>query len=129
MLPNPSSHRSPVHHSTFIWLTLVWQHVNCYVSFRSQPCLCVMSHIVLQVGADVAHVKGPDGGPLEIAATKWCARLLEQLGLQGPRANLEVTLGGAHHVDPRLLAAARICVAQSQAEIEVWAHACVVQLF
>jgi hypothetical protein len=67
----------------------------------------------------VAHVKGPGGGPLEIGVEKWRPCLLEQLGLQGPKANPEVTLGGPQHVDTRLLAAARICVAQSQAEIEV----------
>lgn len=66
----------------------------------------------------MARARDADGKPLDIVAAKWQSKWLSQLGLSGPGANLEVSLGGPQHVDSRLLAASRILVAKSEAEVE-----------
>ncbi len=38
---------------------------------------------------------------------------------EGTVLNTEVTFGGPQHIDPRLLAATRVLVAQSQEEVQV----------
>ena len=67
----------------------------------------------------VAGVEGTEGEPLDLHPAAWQRALLAQLRLEGPGANTEVTFGGPQHVDPRLLAGARILVAQSEEEVKV----------
>ncbi|KAL6746522.1 hypothetical protein V8C86DRAFT_2940393 [Haematococcus lacustris] len=73
---------------------------------------------LIQVGVELARVYGPDQKPLELQPSRWQSRVLAQLGLQGPGANLEVTLGGSQLVDPRLVAATRVLLARSEAELQ-----------
>ncbi len=71
----------------------------------------------LQSGADMAGVK--DGGEaLEISRPPWKRAVLAQLEVEGPEADLEVGLGGPQHVEPRLLAAARVLVAVQPNEVQ-----------
>ncbi|GFH20538.1 NADPH:adrenodoxin mitochondrial isoform X1 [Haematococcus lacustris] len=74
---------------------------------------------LIQVGVELARVYGPDQKPLELQPSRWQSRVLAQLGLQGPGANLEVTLGGSQLVDPRLVAATRVLLARSEAELQL----------
>lgn len=66
----------------------------------------------------MGRAKGEDGKPLDINVEGWKGKWLAQLGLTGPNANTEVSFGGASHVDPRLLAAARVLAACKQSDIE-----------
>jgi hypothetical protein len=60
-----------------------------------------------------------DGGEaLEISRPPWKRAVLAQLELEGPGANLEVGLGGPQHVEPRLLAAARVLAAVQPSEVQ-----------
>ena len=67
----------------------------------------------------VANVEAADGEPLELRPASWQRSLLAQLKLEGPGSNTEVTFGGPQHIDPRLLAGARILVGQSEEDIQV----------
>ena len=67
----------------------------------------------------VASVEDSSGEPLELRPASWQRVLLAQLKLEGPEANTEVTFGGPQHIDARLLAGARILVAQSEEEVQV----------
>mmetsp|Transcript_24988 Transcript_24988/g.54325 ORF Transcript_24988/g.54325 Transcript_24988/m.54325 type:complete len:401 (+) Transcript_24988:697-1899(+) len=72
---------------------------------------------LLQTGALIANVRDGDKD-VDIRVAGWQRKILADLQLDGPGANLEVTLGGEQHVDPRLLAAARVLLAKSEAEIQ-----------
>ncbi|KAJ9518421.1 hypothetical protein QJQ45_018445, partial [Haematococcus lacustris] len=61
---------------------------------------------------ELARLYGPDQKSL------WRSRVLAQLGLQGPGAILESALGGSQLVDPRLVAATRVLLARSEAELQ-----------
>jgi hypothetical protein len=54
---------------------------------------------------------------LEISRPGWKRAVLQQLQLEGQGASLEVQLGGPQHVEPRLLAAARVLVAAQPSEV------------
>ena len=67
----------------------------------------------------IASVEDASGEPLELRPAAWQRDLLAQLKLEGAAANTEVTFGGPQHIDTRLLAGARILVAQSEEEVQV----------
>ncbi|KAL6754076.1 hypothetical protein V8C86DRAFT_2713014 [Haematococcus lacustris] len=80
-----------------------------------QPSICMR---LPPVGVERARVYGPNQVPRGQQPSLWQSRVLAQLGLQGPGANLEVTLGGSQLVDPRLVAATRVLLARSEAELQ-----------
>lgn len=65
----------------------------------------------------MANVIDERGASRDLSSNDWRLIMLRNLGIVGPGANPELNLGGRDLIDPRLMAAARVVVAQLEGEV------------